>query len=415
MTVEPIVVTEHGESEPIQLTVAERDALKGLSKQISLRPVEGSGDLYRLSPGNLVGAIQVNQMRFELRPKLAVRRLLFLLAYSMNSRYWRSQGFDFDQEEDLFEAVVPGFAFQVEGALRQGPLQDYRPVEESLQTVRGRIRFDDQVRSRFGLIPPIECRFDEFSEDIEINRVLKAAIERLGAIRLRSETSRRRLRTLAPHFANVTPVAYDSSNVPEVGFDRRTERFRGPVELARLVLRTRSPDSRSGEVAAAAFLLNMATVFEDFVVRALREALGLGEHEFPQGAKGRSLHLDAAGALGLLPDLSWWDGKHCRFVGDVKYKVTPEASGVRHPDVYQLLAYATAAGRRCGLLVYAAGEEPERVHEIAAAGKEIVVRTLDLDADPDAVLAQIADLADLVRDQAADPRPELDSNQRPTP
>lgn len=409
---EPIVVSEYGESDPVALSAAERDALRGLSSRIAVRPVEGSDGLYRLSPGGLVGAIQVGRTRFELRPKLAVRRLLFMLGYSMDPGNWRRQGFDFEQEDDLFEAIVPGFAFQVEEALRHGPLQGYRAEEAALQTVRGRIRFADQVRTRFGLIPPIECVYDEFSDDIEINRLLKAAIARLGAIRLRSETSRRRLRALAPCFANVTPVAYDPRNLPEVRFDRRSEHYRGPVELARLILRTGSIGSRSGGVAGAAFLLNMATVFEDFVVTALREALGLGEAEFPQGAKGHALHLDLARTLRLKPDLSWWSGEHCHFVGDVKYKLTPEVSGVLHPDMYQLLAYTTAAKRPRGLLVYAAGERPEGVHQIPPAAKQITVRTLNLDTDPDTLLAQITQLAGLVREQAADP---ADTRQVPVP
>ena len=53
----------------------------------------------------------------------------------------------------------------------------------------------------------------------------------------------------------------------------------------------------------------------------------------------------------LAPDLSWWDGPTCTFVGDAKYKnITGER--VPNADLYQLLAYATAlepAGRAAGL------------------------------------------------------------------
>ena len=398
-----IVVKEHQDSEPISLTVAERDALLRLSADISITPVVESDGIYRLNPGNTVGAIQLNEMRFELRPKLEVRRLMFLLGYAMNPDHWRTQGFDFEEDQDLFEAIVPGFAFQVEEALRRGVQHAYRAEEAALQTVRGRIRFNDHLRSRFGLIPPIECQFDEFTDDIEVNRLLKAAIARLGAIRLRSEGSRHRLRTLWPHFANVSLVAYEPRNVPEVRYDRRTVHLRGAVELARRILSTRSIDSRSGDVTGAAFLLNLASVFEDFVVISLRESLGASEHSFPQQARGKSLYLDEGAKLRLKPDLSWWNAEQCRFVGDVKYKKTRGIAGAAHPDVYQLLAYATATARRRGLLVYAVGEEPSGIHQIRGAGKEIAVRALDLDVSPEEVLAQIDELAEIVRSQASDP------------
>lgn len=52
----------------------------------------------------------------------------------------------------------------------------------------------------------------------------------------------------------------------------------------------------------------MNDVFEDFVVTALREALGLSDRVFRQASKGRNLFLDASQQVRLEPDLSWWDG-----------------------------------------------------------------------------------------------------------
>jgi len=407
---EPIVVREHEDSRPVRLSVDERDALQRIAPAISVRPIAKSADLYSLNPGNLVGAIQVGDLRFELQPKLAIRRLLFLLGYSLDAGHWRDHDFGFETEPDLFEAIVHGFCAGLERALRFGPLQGYRFEEESLQAIRGKIRFNDHIRTRFGLMPPIECAFDEFTEDIEINRILKAAIVRLGEIRLRSRESRRRLRMLLTHFANVSLVRFDPRTVPAIEFDRRTEHYRGPVELARLILRSRSVDARSGEVSSAAFLLNLAKVFEDFVVVALEERLRGDEGELVQHAKGQGLHLDAARALKLEPDLSWWTGSRCLFVGDVKYKRTKPASGVKHPDAYQLLAYTTATRRRRGLLVYAAGDDLEEggslavgAHRIVEADKVIEVRALDLDVPPDQVLEQVDELAAEVRRQRLDP------------
>jgi 5-methylcytosine-specific restriction enzyme subunit McrC len=404
---DPIVIREHEDSPPVRLSVAERDALQRVAPAISVRPLPESEDLYSLNPGNLVGALQLGDLRFELRPKLAVRRLLFLLGYSLDPGHWLDREFGFEAEPELFEAIVHGFCSGLERALLLGPLQGYRFEEESLQTIRGRIRFDDHVRSRFGLVPPIECEFDEFTEDIEINRLLKAAIVRLGEIRLRSSSSRRRLRALLPQFANVALVRYDPGAVPAIRFDRRTERYRGPVELARLVLRSRSVDARSGGVASAAFLLDLARVFEDFVAVALEERLRGDEGELVRHAKGRGLHLDAARGLRLEPDLSWWRGSTCLFVGDVKYKRTKASAG-HHPDVYQLLAYTTATGLRRGLLVYAAddaaatGLDAGGAYRIVEADKTIEVRALDLDVPSDAVLEQVDELAAAIRRQRAD-------------
>src|SRR3954470_14694143 len=114
------VLVEHRGSQPIRLNSGERDSLRALAPGVSVTGVGGTQDLYVLNPGNNVGALQLGERRFVLRPKIGIRRLLFLLSYSMDPRRWRQLGFDFEEDEDLFEALIPGFAFQLEEALRQG-------------------------------------------------------------------------------------------------------------------------------------------------------------------------------------------------------------------------------------------------------------------------------------------------------
>lgn len=394
-------LVEYQQSDPIRLSISERDALAQLIPGVSIMGVEGEADLYRLNPGSNVGAVQLGDRRFELRPKLGVRRLMFLMAYSMDPKNWLNSDFDFEEEGDVFEAVIPGFAHQLETALRLGLLAGYRQEESALQTVRGQIRFGEQIRSRFGLIPPIECRYDEFSEDIEINRILKAAIARLGEIRIKSADSRLRLRELDGALARVSSVRYDPLRVPEVRYDRLNEHFKGPTELARLILKSRSIDSSAGGFGGSAFLVDLATIFEDFVVIALREALRLSKRAFPQHSRGRFLYLDEGERLRLKPDISWWHERQCIFIGDVKYKRTPASPGVQHPDMYQLLAYTTATRLPKGMLIYAAGDERSRTYRIPMAQKEIEVLTLELDCEPEVVLKQIETIARLVRMQAA--------------
>jgi 5-methylcytosine-specific restriction enzyme subunit McrC len=392
-------LVEHRDSRPLSLGAAERETLRTLVPGLSVTEVGGEPGRYVLNPGNAVGAVQIGDHRFALRPKIAIRRLLFLVSYSMDPRQWRRLEFDFAEDDDIFEAMIPGFAFQLEEALRGGPLHGYRLEEEPLHTVRGRIRIADQLRTRFGLIPPIECAYDEFTEDIAINRLLKAAITQLGQIRIRRAESRTRLRALAKAFSNVSPVQFDPRHLPEIRYNRLNERFRRPVEVARLILRSRSFDARPGDAGGASFVIDLAKVFEDFVATALREALGLPPRLFPRQASGRHLYLDADRTIGLKPDLTWWRDERCVFVGDVKYKKTASTAGVQHPDIYQLLAYTTATELPRGLLVYAAGEDVERVVRIPGANKQVEVVTLDLNREPAEVLARVGRIAEVVRAQ----------------
>ena len=387
-----LTLSEYQTATGIELSAAERDGLRRLVGSLSIAPTPGQDGRFDLTPGAEVGAITLPTLAVTIQPKLPIDRLLFLVSYAMAHDRWREIPFDLEQHDDLLEAIVPGFVAQVRRALQRGVLQGYRTEEDALQTVRGRIRFDEQLRRRQGRLLPVELRFDEFTTDIEENRLLKAAIHRLRRLRLRSERSRHALEAFEDALNEVRLVEYDPRRLPEIGWTRLNVRYRPAVELARLILRAISFELGHGATPASAFLLNMNEVFENFVVVALRDALRVNERTFPQGNAGRWLALDHAGRVRLKPDLSWWESNRCRFVGDVKYKrVRPD--GVLHPDLYQLLAYTIAADLPGGLLIYAAGEDEPAIHEITNAGKHLEVVTLDLSGPPDAVLAQISTVA----------------------
>ncbi len=196
--------------------------------------------------------------------------------------------------------------------------------------------------------------------------------------------------------STVSDVTYDPHHLPEITYNRLNAHYRPAVALARLILRAMSFELTYGGTRAAACLIDMNRVFEDFVTVALREQFGVSEQAFPQGAAGRALWLDGRRQVRLRPDLSWWECGRPVFVGDVKYKKTT-AAGVLHPDIYQSLAYAVATDLPGALLIYAAGESEQSAHRIAHVGKTIEVVTMDLAGPPSTVLADVERIAGRVR------------------
>ena len=193
----------------------------------------------------------------------------------------------------------------------------------------------------------------------------------------------------------VTLVEYPRDALPEFRWDRLNQHYRVAVELALLILRSTSVELAEGRAVGTGFVVDMNVVFEEFVRTALHEALGLAPAVFPSGSKA-SIVLDERAKIRLEPDLSWWVGDSCVFVGDAKYKRI-SAKGINHPDLYQLLAYMVALRLPAGLLVYAAGEAERVEHTVVHTGKRLEVTTIDLTGSPEQILADIARIADRVK------------------
>jgi len=161
-----------------------------------------------------------------------------------------------------------------------------------------------------------------------------------------------------------------------------------------MVLRTRSVDVLDAGVRATGFLVNMNTVFEDFVTVALTEALS------PYGgrcvAQDTRHQLDQARRIKLRPDLVRYgpDGIP-QAVIDVKYKGETPA-GYPYADLYQLLAYCTALQLPLGHLVYAEGGSTAK--DVIVRHTNVIIRqhAVNLAQPVRALLRQLADLAEVI-------------------
>ena len=395
----PVVLLEYASSGPVKLSITQRDTLRQLVPGLTVIPAPGSTDAYTLTNDSTVGVVRVGALTVELRPKFGIAPVLFLVSYALDPEGLEARtgraGARPQPRRGRHPAVRPHHAAGDPARAaprlspprrhpdrRPGPHPDRRPVPRPHRTTpadRGRLR-------RLHPGHPGES----------------AAPHRRGYSRatlLRHEDSRAALARLRQQLNGISILIPDTRGVPEPDWTRLNERYRPAVALARLIISTAGLEARAGGEDASAFLVDMNDVFERFIRAALREALKLDQRAFPAAASGRRVHLDTGHEIPLQPDLSWWTGGRCVFVGDCKYKKT--GGSVPNADVYQMLAYLTALRLPDGLLVYAAGEDRPHAITIPFADKRILVRTVDISQPPADVLAQVARVASLIRSLAA--------------
>ena len=386
-----IDLQEYEPSRPLRLSTTERDVLRTIpSLAVERADIEDMRAAYVLKPSSTVGAVEIGDLSVLIRPKIPIPQLLSLACYAMGVfKTQETRLFDFKEEEALPDTLALALVSTARRAFARGLLHGYRTEEEALYTVRGRIMFAEQIRRRFGIPLPVEVRYDEFTDDIRENQLVKAAAARLGGMRLRSREARVGLGWIAAMLDNVSPAEFPPNDVPEVPFDRLNEHYRGGVGLSRLILRHSAFESGRGRVRAAGFLMDMNKLFQEFVTQALRDSLGVSESVFLERSIGS---LDVEREVRLRPDLTWWYSGDCVFVGDAKYKYIRDGN-VPNADLYQLLAYVTALDLPGGMLIYAKGEREPATHHVRHSGKRLEVAALDLSGTLDDALKRVGSLA----------------------
>lgn len=148
--------------------------------------------------------------------------------------------------------------------------------------------------------------------------------------------------------------------------------------------------------AVASFVVNMATVFEDFVATALKEALepypGLTEWQFEAFMDQAEPGYPSSDRVRMYVDVVHSVRGRPAVIFDAKYKAASAGGAYPNADHYQMLAYCTALGVPRAWLVYAGAGRP-RSRRVLNTGVSVVEFPLDLSREPEALLARVGELA----------------------
>jgi 5-methylcytosine-specific restriction enzyme subunit McrC len=337
-----------------------------------------------------VGVLVGDGWELRVRPRLAVPRLMFLLAYAADQTGWKNVPADFDEASDEVVALASAFSWFGNVALERGPLRGYQRRDEQLDTIRGRLRFADQIAHGAGLPLPVEVTYHDFTPDVLENRMLKTAASLFLRMRRLPRPARLRLLHLRAALTGVNELS-DWRGQRRPTSTRLNAHYEPALKLAEVLFRSLSISQSDGDVPATTFVFDMNKVFEDFVSAAFAQSMRrFGGSVRPQD---KEHSLDVGGRLKLKPDIAWWAGGRCLAVLDAKYKAIDDGK-LRHEDAYQMLAYCGAYGLDRGYLVYAkdSGTEPT-THTVRNLGTRIEVFPLDVELQPDRLLKQVDELA----------------------
>ena len=127
--------------------------------------------------------------------------------YAADQTGWKDVRADFERQDDLFAAIASGFSWHATWALERGLLRGYVRCEERRRPPRARFGSATQIARSGGLPLPVEVAYDDFTEDILENRMLRTATQLLLRLPRVTGDARRRLLRLRAILDGVEPLA----------------------------------------------------------------------------------------------------------------------------------------------------------------------------------------------------------------
>ena len=341
------------------------------------------GDEFTLRAGSRVGFISVGQVQINVRPRFPVYNIFYFLGLVKELKL-EDEKVQINDNHDFLTILFQAFLDSVNSATIKGLLSGYRRKEESTPVLRGRINFADQYKSHPGTFYPFEVIYDEFTEDIAENRIIKKALE----ISLRFGIQSQKLRDNSLRKLLMFREVTSNSEENRWTKSRLNQHYWDALKLAELIISGDGFDSRFGNTAIRGFSIDMYRVFEEFIANQFKSKINNAHNEVLTQEK---LNFDTEGVYKEIPDIVWYrEGKPFQ-VFDTKYKDPGTNSGQRDSldDLRQVKNYASTLKLKSAHIIYGVADEIRKI-PTSEGGITIYTHGIDLSVPP-ALIAQQLD------------------------
>lgn len=340
---------------------------------------------------------------------IRIKNIYYMLSYAyqtLNEIGYKSIELEeFNNVHDLLSSIlVKGVSNQI----KRGLHRDYIIETETLGNLRGKIDITTSIKKQTIMTRQMVCQYDLFSEDTQLNQILKAAMMLLLRHGDVKKDNRIALRKLFLYFDNVTDIDPYHIKWGSICYHRNNAAYQMLINICSLVIKGLLLTTEDGKYKMAQFIddQQMHRLYEKFV-------LGYYKKEYPQISANASYidwDIDDNDSKMFLPvmksDITLTYGLKTLIIDTKYYGHTMQSNTMFNSatiisqNLYQIYTYVKNkdkknTGNVSGMLLYAKTDEnvtPD--NDYIMGGNRISVKTLDLSGPWEEIRVQLNCIVD---------------------
>jgi 5-methylcytosine-specific restriction enzyme subunit McrC len=372
--------------------------------------------------GSNIGEISVNKdVIVKVSPKIPLANLMHMLVVSNHEigyldYYQRNYSRVEIVSDNTFDFLVKSFISEVKHLLSEGIYKIYDKKREVTSFPKGKIDFNESIKHCFSKGKTHEVAVSYFRHDANnpYNKLIKYALRYSLEFMQRSVTDYskqiKELYELYQYFSSVELDHHRSFlnqlTYPIDGNELPTIRkyYVNPCNLGHIIIGSASADfdSSSGILKLSSFLINMAYIFESYILAVFQSKLFRNEKltVLDGNREGmKNLFFDSE-KYKAKPDYIFYEEGKCKLVADAKYKIKPDEH-----DRYQIISHAISYGATVAVLILPKKSKKqkafEKVGQIGGGATVISVYLYHFDLDNQNLSEEEDLLTQLIIDEVA--------------
>lgn len=242
------------------------------------------------------------------------------------------------RSHSILDVYIELFLHETETLLHEGLLKKYCKAEGNRSALKGQLLFQKQLAYNLTHAERFYVRHTEYNRNNVYNQILYKTVRLISSIttnpHLHAKAS-----ALLLDFPEVSSLTVTAETFNRLTFDRKTERYKEALLIAKMLLLNHRPDITGGSENVMAILFDMNRLWEEWVYRRLKkeeQAFGITVQ------RQQSKHfwtLEDAQPKSIRPDIVIKNGDET-IVLDTKWKLvqgmTPSDDDLKQMFVYNL-------------------------------------------------------------------------------
>jgi len=236
------------------------------------------------------------------------------------------------------------FVKEVKSIIHGGFVKKYCKVEQNLNSLKGRMLFDQHLRKNLVHAERFYTVSTSYSQNNIYNQILFKALRLITSISTTGVGDD--ARQLQLFFLDIKDIKISEETFNRLKFDRKTERYQPAIAIARLLLLNFHPDLSNGRNHVLALMFNMNFLWERYILSKLKKvALG-----FPNLTISGQDTKEFWNGRKIRPDIVV-RSKHTTVIIDTKWKAIREVEPSIQ-DLRQMYAYNHHFNSNRSILLY---------------------------------------------------------------
>ena len=288
---------------------------------------------------NYVGVLQTKSgFTLEILPKIAKnsdgeasKKIFIKMLKTLKNFPFKISNFaNLDLKKmSILEIFISMFLDELSSLLKKGIKSDYVNFSDNLNFLKGKLVISEQIYKNIIHKNRFYVKYDEFTNDIEINQIIKTTLEFLYTI---SSYNKQRIRIFLSVFDEVSKHKNYKNFFKYYCINRQTKHYEQALLWCKIFLLKDSFTPYSGANLAFAFLFDMNRLFENYVGKFIQK-----NYENVKLQYFKKYLVDSPKSFRLIPDI--FIAGESKIIADTKWKIVESPKEISQADLYQLYTY----------------------------------------------------------------------------